>query len=471
MTTLQTNKLQGSSALLLASGVVALEFASAVSTFVAGTLLPLIEDDLSAERQIPLLLGGTTVGMFTALPLASRIISRFSPGRVMILGLLLSAAGSGIAASATTAWVFAGGRFIAGFAGALLAVYGISAAIKHLEDSMRLKVVAAMSAMWILPATVGPLVTLVLEHAVGWRMALLSPLPLMVIARLMVIRTVPPQPSGSTEERPLGQTLLVPIGITAFVLLINSRWWYLSPLALVPAIVGFFALMPEGTGRLRRGAPAALAGLTLFGTGYFGASSLVTLVFTQTFSTSLFEAGVALSLAPIAWALASMLAPKFGVQGSPPMWGMSLAAAGVATIAVLGCTGSSWVAALVAWTLVGLGVGFSYPALYVRATTEDGSRTATMLAAAAITTESFGGLIGSTAAGGLGSLAGEIGLSRGEAWSWAYAGLAVFLAVAAVAAARSASDPKPEGTTEGNHQRSQKTHMEETTKEDPHAHA
>lgn len=165
----------------------ALEFAAAVSTFVAGTLLPLIERDLSAQRQVPLLLAGGTIGLFAALPLASRVITRFAPGRVLLVGLLMTLAGSGVAAAAPNAWVFGTGEFLAGVAGALLAVFGFSAAIKYLEDSLRLKIVAAMSAMWILPATVGPSATLAVEHLTGWRIALLLPLPLIVIGRLLVV--------------------------------------------------------------------------------------------------------------------------------------------------------------------------------------------------------------------------------------------------------------------------------------------
>ncbi len=439
MSTVHTAKLDGSAALLLAGGVVVLEFASAVSTFVAGTLLPLIEQDLTAQEQVPLLVAGTTVGMFTALPLSSRIINRFSPGSVLMTGLLLSLVGSGVAASAPTAWVFASGRFVAGFAGALVAVYGVSAAIKHLEESLRLKVVAAMSAMWILPALVGPSATLALEHLVGWRVAMLAPVPLMVFGRLLVVRSVPAHQADRGGERPLARTLLVPIGVTAFVVIAQSAWWYLSPVALFAAIVGFFALMPEGTGRLRRGAPAGLAGLTLFGAGYFGAGSLVTLLFTQTYDTTLFQAGVALSAAPIAWALAALVAPRLGPQGAPPLWGLSLASGGVALMAVLGLAGGSWIAALTAWTLTGLGIGLSYPGLYLRATTEDSSTMAIQLATAVITTESFGGLIGSTAGAGLGSLSGDLGISRGDAWSWSFAGFAVVLAAAAYAASRSSN--------------------------------
>lgn len=444
-------KLQGPAATTLAVGVVALEFVAAVSTFVAGALLPIIETDLHAEDQIPLLVSGATIGMFTALPFAPRIIRGRPPAQVLMGGLVLTVLGSGGAASASSVWVFAGGRFIAGFAGAVLAVYGISAAIRHLEDSLRLRVVAAMSAMWILPATVGPSLTLALEHVAGWRLTMLAPLPLMVVARILVLRVVPTQFSPSPEERPVGRTLLVPLGVSAFVVLANSSWWYLAPVALVPALIGFLALMPPGTARLARGAPAALAGLTLFGAGYFGANSVITLVFTQTFGTTLYEAGIALGAAPIAWALASMAAAKLGAAGVPPGRGMTLAAAGVVGVGLAGLAGASWVVALVAWTLVGLGVGLSYPTLYVRATTQDGSTTATVLAAAAITTESFGGLVGSTAAGGLASVGVSVRLDRASSWSWALVGLGCLLAGAAAAAVRSNNRDTPAAETKRSH--------------------
>ena len=437
MTTASPAKLRGTPALVLASGVVVLEFATAVSTFVAGTLLPVIERDLDARRLLPLLVAGTTVGMFTALPLAPRIIETYSPRLVLGLGLLGSLAGSGTAAAAATPWVFAAGRFVAGFAGAVLAVYGISAAIRHLEEPLRLKLVAAMSAMWVVPALVGPSATVALEHWVGWRLALLSPLPLMVVGRLLVIRALPEQEAAAEARRPVGRTLLVPVGVAVFVVLNASRWWPLSPVALVVALVGFLALMPRGTGRLRPGPPAALAGLTLFGLGYFGASSLMTLLLTHAYGASLLEAGVTLGAAPAAWGLAALLAPRLGARGAPPVWGMGLIAGGVAATAVLGPAGSSWVAGLVAWGLTGLGVGLAYPGLYLRATTETTSLAGTRLAAAVITTESFGGLVGSSAGAGFAAVSGSLGVDRGDALALAYVGFALVLGLAVVAAARS----------------------------------
>lgn len=318
-------------------------------------------------------------------------------------------------------------------------MYGISAAIRHLQDSLRLKVIAAMSAMWILPAVIGPTATIALEHWVGWRVALLSPLPLMVIGRVLVVRAVPEQTADIEEPRPIGKTLLVPVGVTGFVALNASPWWPLSPLAILVAVIGFLALMPAGTARLGPGPPAALAGLTLFGAGYFGADSLVTVLLTQTFDATLFQAGITLSSGAIAWALASLLAPKLGATGAPPVWGLALAAAGVAATAALGLTESSWKFALVTWTLAGLGVGLSYPGLYLKATTEGPSFTATHLATAAITTESFGGLIGSSAGAAFASISDTMGISHSHALALAYIGFAAILAVAAAAATRSSS--------------------------------
>lgn len=430
-------RLRGTPALSLAVGVVALEFGSAVTTLVAGTLLPVIERDLAAQRVLPLLVSGGTLGMFTALPFSSRLIQRFNPARVLTFGLLGTLAGSVVAAAAPDPWNFAGGRFLAGFAGALLAVYGISAAITHLEDRLRLKVLAATSAMWLLPAMVGPPATVALEQLLGWRWTLIVPVPLLLIGRLLVVRAVPPERPAPEPHRPLARPLLVPIGMAAFIAISASPWWGLAPVAVAVALVGFLALTPAGTVRLHPGPPAALAALTLFGAGYFGANSLVTLLLTTTFDATLLQAGITLSASPVCWATAALLAPKLGVRGAPPALGLALAAAGVGVMAILGLAGGPWVGALLAWAATGLGTGLAYPGLYLRATTAGGTLTATVLATAAVMTEDFGGLVASSAGAALPSISESFGLVRTEAFAWSFAGFAALLAAAAFAASRS----------------------------------
>lgn len=430
-------KLHGPPAVALAVGVVGLEFAAAVTTLVAGTLMPVIERDLAAQRVLPLLVSGPTLGMFTALPFSSRLIQRFSPGRILAIGLLATVAGSIIAATAPGPWVFAGGRFITGFAGALLAVYGVSAAITHLQDALRLKVLAAMSAMWLLPSMVGPPATVILEDLMGWRWTLIAPLPMLAIARILVVRAVPPQRPAPQAHQPLARALLVPLGIGAFIALTTSAWWPLAPAAVLIALVGFLAIMPSGTLRLHPGPPAALAALTIFGAGYFGANSLVALLLTTTFDATLLQAGITLSASPVCWALAALLAPKLGARGAPPAYGLGAAACGVAMIAVLGLVEGPWVGATLAWATTGAGVGLAYPGLYLRATTAGGTLTATTLATAAVMTEDFGGLVASSVGAALPAVSEQYDLARADAFAWSFICFAALLAVASYAATRS----------------------------------
>jgi MFS family permease len=405
-------------ALRLAAGVVALEFAAAVSSFVSATLLPTVATALDARAHLGLLLAGPTLGLFVALPPAPAVLHRLGPRRTLAAGLVAYLGGAVMSATAVSALVYAGGRFAGGLAGGLLAVFGISAIIRELDERVRARVVAASSAMWILPAFVGPPGTLALEHAVGWRWALLAPVPIVLAGRFLVAGAVR-SASDEPAPRPVGRTLLVPAGVA---LLLATRSPLLVAAGAVVALAGVAGLLPAGTARLRSGAPAALAAMLLFGTGWFGADGLVTVLFTDGYGTSVGRAAIVLSAAPLAWAVTSLAVPR----KVPPAVGLALAAAGVAVVAA----SASYGLGLVAWTLAGAGIGLAYPGLYLRCTPAGGPAAA--LATAVITAEGFGALLGSAAGGVLASTAGL---------TPAYAAFAAVLVLAALVATRSA--PKP----------------------------
>ncbi len=91
---------------MLAGGIVALEFASAVSRFVASTLLPVITTDLDARNQLALLTTGSTLGLFVALPVAERAEHALGSRGVLAAGVSGYVGGLLLAATATQAWVF-----------------------------------------------------------------------------------------------------------------------------------------------------------------------------------------------------------------------------------------------------------------------------------------------------------------------------------------------------------------------------
>ncbi|MGC7096019.1 MFS transporter [Amycolatopsis lurida] len=419
---------RGQRPLVLAAGIVALEFAAAITGFVASTLLPVVADDLDARGELGLLIAGSTLGLFVALPLASRVLRRLGARGTLAAGMLAYLGGLALAASAQAAWMFALGQFAGGLASGLLAVFGISSAIRHLGERLRIRVVAASSAMWILPALAGPAATLGLEHLVGWRWTLLLPVPFVLFGRLLVVRAVRGDRPADTVPRPLGRTLLVPLGAAGVVL--SPDWWPLALLGTAVTVAGMVSILPAGTARLRPGTPAALGAMVLFAVGYFGADSLITVLLTSGFQLSLGQAAIVLSAAPLGWGVTSLLAVRFTSarakrsppealrsigEGLPvatakrrlPAAGLTLTALGTAVLAVELTTGGSFTVALVAWAAGGIGVGLAYPGLYIRATTAGSSGfTAAELATAVITAECVGQLLGRAIGGTLSSAGG-----------------------------------------------------------------
>lgn len=421
-------------AVMLAVGIVALEFAAAVASFVASTLLPVVTGELGARDQLALLVAGSTLGLFVALPLSGQAVRTLGARGTLGIGIVAYVGGLVVAATARHAWVFALGQLAAGLASGLLAVFGVSSAIRHLDEALRVRVVAASSAMWILPAMVGPAATLGLEHLIGWRWTLLVPVPVVLAGRVLIVRATRDEPPGTGEQRPLGRTLLVPIGVAGIVF--GADWWPIAMAGAVVALAGVTAIMPAGTGRLTRGTPAALAAMTLFAIGYFGADSLITVLLTDAYRTSLGQAAVVLSAAPLAWALTSLVVLRF-VRGKAkarfPVVGLSMSTLGVLSVAVSTMTTPTFTVALAGWTVAGVGVGLAYPALYILSTTAGTSTLdAAELATAVITAEAFGGLLGRAAGGAISSLGGA-GLGA------AYVLFAAALATGVFAATRTAA--------------------------------
>jgi hypothetical protein len=295
-------------------------------------------------------------------------------------------------------------------------------------------VIAASSAMWILPALVGPAATLALEHLVGWRWTLLLPVPFVLFGRLLVVRALRDAPAEEGPPRPLGRTLLVPLGAAGVVL--GMGWWPLALFGAVITVAGMIAILPAGTTRLRQGTPAALGAMVLFAVGYFGADSLITVLLTSGFGTGLGQAAIVLAAAPLCWAVTSLVATQFTAARRFPVAGLGLTALATAVLAIELVVGGSFAVALVAWALGGIGVGLAYPGLYLRATTAGPSGfTAAELATAVITAECLGQLWGRAVGGTLSSSGGTGGLFV------SYVLFAVALLASACAASRSGTVP------------------------------
>lgn len=430
----ERSRLTGHAARLLATGIVILEFGTAVTTFVAATLLPVIVRDLEAGSQISVLVSGGTVGLFLAMPVAGYIVTSLGTRVTLAAGLILTVVGGVVSATATTAWIFGAGRLTSGLAGGVLAIFGLSAAVRYLHDSLRKRVIAISASMWILPGLIGPALTAGLEHLTGWRVTMLVPVVLVVLARILILRAVPGNVSDRSE-RPLLATFFVPIGIVGFIAFDDRHWLAWS--SLVAACVGFLALMPKGFSAFRPGAPAGLAGLTLFSFGFFGATTLVTLLFTSVYGVSLAFAGVALGVAPVAWALASLTQDRLEARGIAPnpTPAVVVCALCVAAIGPFGAVGLPFLLGGCLWAVAGASVGIFYPTLYLRATTPSDVLNETQVATAAVSAEAYGSLLGGALGGTL--ISWNSGQLLVNAYSMTYILFGTTLGLAAIAVHRS----------------------------------
>lgn len=458
----------------LAAGVLLLELVAATQVYVVSALLPLIVPDLHAAHRLGLVVTGTTIGMFVTLPLTGRAVDRFGLGRVLVVALAGYLAGLLATVTATTSDQYAAGQLVQGAASGMLAVFGLSAVIRFFEPARRARLLALTSAMWIVPALAVPPAAVALGQLIGWRATVVLPFPLLVAGRWLTssaVRAAGDEDEAARRRYPLAAALALPAGVAGVVAGTSGAPWPVAAAGAVIACVAARSLLPRGTALARRGTPAALLALVLFGAGYFGADSLLTVLFTTAGHASLFLAGEALTGGGVGWGVASLATARLSSRGperAALLSGMGLlaTAAGVGGV-TLGIHHP--LLALGAWVVASAGVGVAYPSVYLAATTagaepprddraaaaagkpaaapilaggdlpastaSSSSSSASAaapaagdLAAGALIAESFGSLLGRSAGGGIASL-----LAGAEGLRVVYALFAGTLVVAALA--------------------------------------
>jgi MFS family permease len=411
----------------LAVGVLLLEFSAGLTVYVSAVVVPAVIADLHAARDYPLIVSATSVGLFLSLVAAARLLRRIGPRPVLAAGLILTVAGALVSAVAGSALVFACGRFAAALGSGLLGVFGTAAVIASVPPGYRTRLFALTSAMWILPGMIGPSAAVALVHAVGWRFTLLTVVPLVLVARILVGRAAlrtgaHARDETPVERRPLSVSLLLPAGMAFFVFGSAGSLGNWSLLGLAVALVGAVGLLPAGTVRLADGPPRFLALLAVVCFGYFGADALMTAMGTRADGLPLIWVSVALGASAVCWSLGSMMQPRLsGLQGQR---GRAVLATGAGTMAA----GAGGIVAMqsvgavtgpllfAAWCVTGFGMGLAYPILYLRSTTATATRAldAGTLATAVLVSESVGSVLGAAAGSAIVDVAQRIGASEAE---------------------------------------------------------
>ncbi|MEU5346941.1 MFS transporter, partial [Streptomyces sp. NPDC020766] len=240
--------------------------------------------------------------------------------RPLALGMVLSVLTLLVSASSQSIWQLVTGRFVDGLAAGMVAVSVTTAIGQSYPEQLRPRMLALMSASWVIPSLVGPPLAGVVAEAWSWRvvfygLAALTLLPSIVLA--IVLRRPSSDGAAPADLPPAEERAARPPLVVAAMLSLGaalgqfgvSEWDVRHLLFVVVgvALLVVFAprLLPAGTWRSARGLPTTvlLRGLTS-GT-YFTVEALVPLMLITERDVATVTVGVAFTTAAVLWAAAS----------------------------------------------------------------------------------------------------------------------------------------------------------------------
>ncbi len=340
--------------------------------------------------------------------------------------------------------LFVLGRAVQGLGGGLISVSLYVVAGAAYAPRLRPALFGAISAAWVVPSLVGPLLAGLLTAVASWRWVFLGILPLVAAGLLLVLPAVRglAVPSGDAvvDGSRRWWAVLVGAGVGALQYAgqrLDALAVPVAAVGLVALVLGLRRLLPPGTGRAARGLPTVIASRGLLAGAFFGVEALIPLSLSQLHGYSPTAAGIPLTAGAVGWSLASAL------QGRRPDlsrvrllqagFGLVVTGVGGTALVVVGALGGWTVYG--SWAVAGLGMGLGMSSVGVllleRSPEHRRGVDSAALQIADVTTGALcigavGVLLGAATAGSIALstavLAGVLGCTAVGALGWAVAG-------------------------------------------------
>ena len=355
------------------AGLLILVTLIAFEAMAVGTAMPTAVTELDGLAWYAWPFSAYLVASVVGMVLGGEAGDRRGPRVALPLGVATFAAGLLVAGVASHMAVLVAGRAVQGLGAGVMATLLYVIAGQVYTAGLRPRLFGAISAAWVLPALVGPLIAGVVTTHTSWRLVFLGLLPFVVVGLLLVV-SASRLPAADGADRGgrsrAGWALLAGLGIA----LLQYAGQRLDLLALALAAAGLLALaaglrplLPPGTVRARPGLPAVIASRGLLAGAFFGMDALLPLTLTAVHGYSPTAAGLPLTAGAIGWATASQL------QGRRPdvprerllRLGFVLLAVGLGGTALAALPALGGWPAYLSWAVAGLGMGLGMPSVGV----------------------------------------------------------------------------------------------------------
>jgi MFS family permease len=359
---------------LLTLGLLGLMTAVAFEGLAIPTIMPATVAELGGVELYGWAFSAFFLTNIVGVTLAGGDADSHGPGRSLVAGVVLFAAGltiSGLAPSMTLVIV---GRAVQGLgAGAIGASVFAVIARAYLPTAMP-RMVALLSSAWIIPGLVGPaLAALIAEHF-DWRWVFLALVPPVLLMGLLVIAPIarlgiPPARGGTRSGRRGPAAVALAAGSSVLLAGLSAGQALLAGMLVLAggwvAIASLARLLPSGALRAAPGRPAVFALIFLVAFGFFGTETFVPLAVANVRGYTTTVGGLALSAAAVTWALGSWLPARLpGVsRGRIIGTGSAAIVVGIGVTALVVLPGLPVATAAFGWAIAGLGMGLAYSTL------------------------------------------------------------------------------------------------------------
>ncbi len=357
-------------------GAVALIFLAAMQSLAITTVMPVVSADLDGDALYAVAFAGTLATSVIGMVAVGAWCDRGGVLVPLTAAVALFVAGLALAGLALSMPVLVAGRLVQGLGtgGQTVALYVVVARVY--PAGVHGRVFAAFSAAWVVPSLVGPFLAGAVTEFLHWRWVFLGVAVLTVIAFAMVVFKLHGLPLA-TEEPATGRiaprlacAVAVAAGALGLSLAGELGAWAWPVVAASVAVIGLAAtpLRPRGTLRARRGLPSVVLMRGLIAGSLFGAEIYVPYLLIADYGFSPTWAGLGLTAAALAWAVAAHVQGRIGDRlGNARITILGVALLTAALVAAVLTAGLHLhPAVLIAgWALAGAGMGLMYPRLTV----------------------------------------------------------------------------------------------------------
>jgi MFS family permease len=355
-------------------GAAALISMLAFESIAVATAMPAVAAGLDGLRYYALAFGATLATSVLGMTVAGQLCDKRGPYRAALAGLAVFLAGLLLAGFAPSMPVLVMGRALQGLGSGVLGVTLYVGVGQVVPARLHPQLFAMFAGAWVVPGLVVPALASLLVRFFGWRavfLAVAAAVPVAAALMLPALRRVGAGTGEALRWGALRWALLASAGAMALHGASQASAGTAAGLfALGLAAAGFAGaqLLPTGTMMAARGLPTVILLRGLIAAAFASAEAFLPLLLTQHFGWSLTEAGFALSAGAVTWSVGSAVQARVAGEARRQRLlpaGFALATGGLAVVIAPVLWPLPAVLVVAGWSVVGLGIGLSFPMLSV----------------------------------------------------------------------------------------------------------